>query len=59
MYNERKVIYTARGRRDRVQYKQNFEFIVHSARALFVNKTRTKQSLTHLIYDLSSLPVLI
>ena len=43
MYNERKIIYTARGSRGQVQYKENFEFIVPSASALFVNKTRTKR----------------
>ena len=51
MYKERKIFYTAQGRRGRMQYKENFELIVHSASALFVNKTRTKQSPTHLIYD--------
>ena len=37
----------------RVHYKEYFDFIVHSASALIVNKTRTKQSLTQLIYGLS------
>ena len=55
MYNERKVFYTARDRLSRVQYKENFEFIVHLASALFVNKTRTKKSPTHLAYYLSSM----
>ena len=59
MYKERKIFYIAQGRQGRMHYKENFEFIVYSASALFVNKTRTKQSLTHLIYDLSSLLVLI
>ena len=35
---ELKIFYTARGRRERVQYRKLF-VLVHSARALFVNKT--------------------
>ena len=53
------VLFTNNARGPSAAHAEKIESLLLLASVLFVNKTRTQQSPTHLIYDLSSLPALI